>query len=122
MPQINNIRFQKFDEFNNIIFIAKPEHELESYDKMHKWYDMLTHKFPESFLPIYATTEFSTIRLRGKIQKFEANATYNIDFNIKHKKSDDGDKSFVNCYLDGVCLVAKARVIDYGDDVNLESD
>jgi hypothetical protein len=122
MPSLN-LRFQKFDKFNNVIFIANPLKESKVFNQLTKYCDKLKNADYDTFLPIYSNAEmkYATIRFRynGKV-KFEKNDVYDIDFSIKKKDRDD--KTYVNCYINTCKLVSKAPPIDEGEEIDFSDD
>ena len=122
MPSINSIRFSKYDKFNNIIFITKPD-EKENFEKLTKNYNKLRLKNYNTFLPIYASSGYASIRFKknDKITNLQNRACYDLEYTIKKKdfQKFGEDKSYVSCYLTKCRQVTKAEPIEMGEDLDL---
>lgn len=120
MPVTLTLRFQKFDDYQNAIFIASSETETETFEKVKKFAKQLEHY--ETFLPIYANEKhkYATVRTKknSKYTKMIENSVYEITFDTKKKKKDE--KTYVNCYLRSLKLLKKAELVDEGSDVEFE--
>ena len=127
MTNLKSIRFQKFDKFNNMVFIVNGENpkEVDNYNLLKKYADSLKQKY-DSFLPIYYNSEYKycTIRFfKNTNLKPELNCTYDIDFKIREKVKDDSNRAgfaqkFVNCYLEKLIFVSRKK-IDQGEEIEL---
>ena len=122
MPIIQKIRFQKYDDYNNAIFIAssKKHEEVDNYNELKSLADKLEEKQYDTFMPIYHSTEYnySTIRFKkNEKMRLSKNATYNIDYKIKKITKDK--KIYINCYIDKVKLVGKAQIEEHGEEIDL---
>ena len=115
------LRFQKVDQYKNSIFIVssnKPE-EIDAFDRLTKFHEALKNKNITTFLPIYATQDYSTIRFKPNNKfTFAEGSTYEIEFNIR-KKEYEG-KEYISCFVNKSKLVKKAQPIDYGELLTLE--
>jgi hypothetical protein len=117
------VRFQKIDQYKNSIFIVgfgtnKPE-EKESFDRLSKFYEALKNQNITTFLSIYATTDYATIRFKPNTKfNFVEDNTYELEFNIR-KKEYEG-KDYVSCFVNKSKLVKKALPVDYGELLKLE--
>ena len=97
MPSLT-LRFQKFDAYNNAIFIASStkENETETYNKLKSYYEKI---FPltDTFLPIYDSLEYNyaTIRFKKDTKHchLKENSIYIIDFELK--QSERGGKNIL---------------------------
>ena len=124
MPVTLTLRFQKFDDYQNAVFIcsSKRVEELEEFKKLTKFYTQLEEKKYDSFLPIYSNSEnkYATIRTKknSNFTKMSVNAVYEITFDTKKKKKDE--KTYINCYLRSLKLIKKAELVDEGSDVEFE--
>jgi hypothetical protein len=124
MPTILTLRFQKFDDYQNAVFIAsnKNPEELEQFKKLTKFHTQLEEKKYGSFLPIYSNPEheYATIRTlkNSKFTKMTDNSVYEIKFQTKKKTKDL--KTYVNCHLLSLRLVKRAEPVDEGSDVDFE--
>jgi hypothetical protein len=118
------LRFQKFDKFENPVFIAKKVDLPESYEKLKKYHKKLEAKEYGTFLPIFEheVYGYSTIRFykNAKFSKFVESATYKIKFEISVKEKKG--KHYVNCYIKSVKFVSSAPVMDIGEVLDLDSD
>jgi hypothetical protein len=67
MPTNSKLRFQKFDQFNNAIFICSStkDDELEDYKKLKAYYEKI-YKMSDTFLPIYDSLEYNYATIRFK--------------------------------------------------------
>ena len=130
MPSLR-LRFQKFDKYQNSIFICSStkEDEKESYDTLKKYYEKI-YETTDTFLPIYDSLEYNyvTIRFKKNITKPESfsskhirnltqNHIYQVDFTIK--KATRESKIYYNCFTTSIKLLEKAKEIDYGDEIEL---
>jgi hypothetical protein len=124
MPNISAVRFQKYDRFDNAIFIANPLREPRAFKKLSKYYGQIKDKFQDTFLPIYCSEEHKyasiCIRKSNLTRQLAENNVYNVKFALK-KRSQDG-KIYLNCFVDEIDLICKAPVYDEGDDVDLCDD
>ena len=122
MPSLKSIRFQKYDAYNNAIFIAsskKPD-EVDNYNELKSLADKLEEKQYNTFMPIYHSTEYnySTIRFKkNEKMRLSQNATYNVEYKIKKITKDN--KIYINCYIDKIKLVGKAVVQEEGEEIDL---
>ena len=123
MPKLN-LRFQKYDKFQNPVFIASKGQieEKEAYDKLKDYYDKLEEKDFGTFLPIYHSSEhnYSTIRFKKneKYNKMTVRNIYAVDFTTKQLVKDS--KIYVNCFISSLKLVCKASALDDGEELDLE--
>ena len=119
MSIVLNLRFQKLDKYKNSIFIANPKKEAESFNKLSSYYTKLKNTV-ESYIPIYATTEYATIRFKSNSKfTFEENNIYTITFTINKRANDEG-KEFISCFLSKSKLLEKAVVLDRGEILQLD--
>jgi hypothetical protein len=114
------LRFQKVDPYKNSIFIVgtnKPE-EKDGFDRLTKFHENLKNKIT-TFLPIYATPEYATIRFKPNTKfNFVEGNTYELEFNIR-KREYEG-KDYVSCFVNKSKLTKKAALVDYGELLTLE--
>jgi sulfatase maturation enzyme AslB (radical SAM superfamily) len=124
MPTTLTLRFQKFDDYQNAVFIctAKNPDELEQFQKLTKFHKQLEEKKYDSFLPIYSNPEheYATVRTvkNSRFTKMSDNSVYEIKFQTKKKNKDL--KIYVNCHLLSLKLVKKSEPLDEGSDVDFE--
>ena len=115
------LRFQKIDQYKNSIFIVgfnKPE-EKDSFDRLTKFHEALQNQNISTFLPIYATADYATIRFKPNTKfNFVEGNTYEVEFNIR-KKEYEG-KDYISCFVNKSKLIRKAQPIDYGELMQLE--
>ena len=115
------IRFQKVDQYKNSISIVgtnKPE-EKDAFDRLSKFYEALKNQNISTFLPLYSTPEYATIRFKPNTKfKFVEGTTYELEFNIR-KKVYEG-KDYVSCFVNKSKLISKAALVDYGEVMTLE--
>ena len=118
MPKLSNIKFQKLDQYDNPVFIAGEENDLENYTILKVYAKKLNSMF-EGFMPIYHNDEhkFGTIRFAKKYEfKPENNCNYDIEYSIKQKNKNL--KIYVNCHITKITFVSR-NIIDQGSDVFL---
>ena len=110
------LRFQKIDPYENSIFIVgtnKPE-EKDAFDRLSKFYEALKNQNITTFLPLYATPEYATIRFKPNAKfKFVEGNTYELEY-VLRKKAYEG-KDYVSCFVNKSKLVKKAEPVDYGE-------
>ncbi len=121
MPKLQ-LRFQKYDQFNNPVFIASKgqEDEKESYDRLKSYHKQLSEPNYGTFLPIFHSSVhgYSTIRFKSfQTKKLMKNDVYEINFKIKKIFKDN--RVFINCYVDSAKLL-RVSSVDTGEDVELE--
>ena len=106
MPVLKNIRFQKVDKYDNLIFIANKT-EKENYDDLKDKALKLENRF-ETFMPIFHSEKFnySTIRfVKNSKATVEPDCVYDIDYIIKLKNKDG--KTYVNCFINTIKFIKK---------------
>ena len=100
MPVLKNLRFNKFDKYDNPVFIASHK-EKENYDDLKNKANKLEAKNLHTFLPIYHSEKFkfATIRFVKNFQKNgdyikpQSDCVYNIDYSIKTKTKESPNAS-----------------------------
>jgi hypothetical protein len=121
MSTTMQFRFQKIDPYKNSIFIVgtnNPE-EKDSFDRITKFYDTLKNQKITTFLPLYATPDYATIRFKPNTKyKFVEGNTYELEFVIR-KKAYEG-KEYINCFVNKSKLVKKTEPVDLGELLTLE--
>ena len=121
MSTTMQLRFQKVDQYKNSIFIVgtnKPE-EKDAFDRLTKFHEALKNQNISTFLPLYSTPEYATIRFKPNTKfKFVEGNTYELEFNIR-KKTYEG-KEYVSCFVNKSKLISKAALVDYGELMTLE--
>lgn len=122
MPELK-LKFQKFDKFDNPVFICLKSDIPESYTMLEKYHKLLSKKV-KTFLPIFAHKEhqYATIRFfkHRKYKKFVDGATYVINFNIAMKKKNE--KNYINCFIQSVQFISKPEKIDEGEIMDLDAE
>ena len=115
------LRFQKIDDYKNSIFIVgtnKPE-EKDGFDRLSKFYEALKDQNTTTFLPLYATPDYATIRFKPNAKfKFVEGNVYEIEYTIR-KRLYEG-KEFISCFVNKSKLVKKAEPVNYGELLTLE--
>ena len=123
MPKIN-IKFQKFDKFQNPVFIATKENNESAYEKLVKYHKKLEKKNYDTFLPIFAHPEhsYATIRFykNRKYTDFVTGATYSITFDINMKEKNGN--TYVNCNIKKCKFKLSPKKIDFGSVLDLDLD
>ena len=121
MSTTMQLRFQKVDQYKNSIFIVgtnKPE-EKDAFHRLTKFHEALKNQNITTFLPLYSTPEYATIRFKPNTKfKFVESNTYELEFNIR-KKTYEG-KEYVSCFVNKSKLISKAALVDYGELMTLE--
>ena len=109
------LRYQKNDKFNYPVFIANAKKETDAYTKLKRMHKKLTSMDLKTYLPVYSTSKYATMRLNKKNhQEFQEQATYKLVFTIKKSVSDD-ERTFANIYL--VSSELKASAPSLGEDI-----
>ena len=119
MSTTMQLRFQKVDPYNHSIFIASKNRDDEevAYTKLSKFHETLTNSDITTFLPIYSTSKYATIRFKRNCKfTFEEGGIYSLEFTIR--KSDYENKKYVSCFVNNSTLVARA--VDYGEVMSLD--
>jgi len=119
MSTTMQLRFQKVDPYNNSIFIASKNREDEdvAYTKLSKFHENLTNSDVTTFLPIYSTSKYATIRFKRNPKfTFEEGCIYSLEFTVR--KSEYEGKKYVAVFVNNSTLVAKA--VDYGEVMSLD--
>ncbi len=112
------IRFQKADQYSNNIFIVGKEEKEENYNTLTGYSDKLKTMGLTTFLPIYSSDKFATIRFKNnKKFRFVEGNTYALTFEIRKKLHNE--KEFVSCYVLNSKLDSVAPPVDYGDVLEL---
>ena len=107
------IRFQKEDQYGNAIFIASLE-EKDGYETITGFYESLKKMELTTFLPIYSTPTFATIRFKPNRKfKFVEHNTYALTFEVR--KKNHKDKDYISCYILNSKLDSVAEPRDYGE-------
>ena len=125
MSSLQGIRFQKFDKYDNPVFIANSEKEEKLFKQLKKHEKKLKNLNINTFLPIYSNDEkqYATIRFKNtfktkeilKALQMKHNDSFNILFSVKQKEHNG--KSYINCFIDSILLRERAPEIDYGKDI-----
>ena len=117
-----NLRYKKQGLYNDEIFIvsSKYDDERESFEKLKKAEGKLEEMDLGTFLPVYSNDELGYATIRFKFYKgiklVERNV-YSVKFVVK--KSTRGDKSYINCFINGITLSKKATPQDEGEILDL---
>jgi hypothetical protein len=101
------LRYQKKDRYENPVFIANARTEKESYAKLKEIHTKLVAMDVGTYLPVYSTNKYATMRLNSRNAKFDEKATYMLTVNIKKVTAKDG-RSFINVYLNDHELISPA--------------
>ena len=122
MSKTLTIRFQKFDKFNNPIFCCNKENpeEKETFDTLKKWYNKLDDKCFGTFLPVYSTNKFASIRFKSnnKHNHMVERNVYKVVFNMRITERDG--KTYVNCYIENLKLEKRGEPADMGKILDLD--
>ena len=121
------LRFQKLDPYGNQVFIVSSdnEDEVESYNVLLKYYLKLQSLGFGTFLPIYVNEyyQFATIRFKKNYtapRVVKPNNVYEVSFMVKKIERGEPKKSFINCFITKMKLLAKAPQVDLGEDVDFD--
>ena len=123
MSSIQNLRFQKYDLYQNPIFIASGDREAESlnFNELKTIYDKLVQKDFGTFLPIFHSDIYNYVTIRGNKNlnhpKLLVNATYDIKYMLRTVEKDG--KTYVNVHISKFKLVKKAPRMDMGVELEL---
>lgn len=130
--QLMKLRFQKYDKYDNPIFIASSKKNIESenFHILKEYAEKLEEKDYGTYLPIYHSElyNYTTIRFKknarsgsdSKLSKHRdliPNAKYNVNYRIKTVAKDS--KIYVNCILEKIKMIENAPVVDDGEDLDL---
>jgi hypothetical protein len=120
MSTVMQLKFQKTDQFSNSIFIVsnKPE-DKNAFDRLTVFANILTSQNLSTFLPIYATKDYASIRFKKDDKfKFNQGSVYELEYVIR-KKEHEG-KEYVSCFINKSKLVKKGQTVDHGEILKLE--
>jgi hypothetical protein len=110
------VRYQKVDQYKNLIFIAKsnlPE-ELDAFNRITKFHENYKTAF-KSFLPMYATETYASLRFKPNSKiNFIDNCTYELEFTVRKNTNADG-REFINLYINKSKLIKKSSPTDFGE-------
>lgn len=112
-----HLTFQKYDKYDNGIFISRPSDE--SYEDLKDLNDKLKNYNSEVSNPIYINDEYEFITLRtvkDKLFVFQEKSIYNVTIKLTHKKIDE--KQYINAILIRSRLTKK-YIQDHGTDIVL---
>ena len=117
MPELNNIRFLKNDDYGSRVFIANSQKEPDTFAKLKEIYTKLKKTYPDQFLPVFCNEKHKYATIKFKINDtFEKNDVYELDFVVKKKAIDD--KIYINCFLNKSILKSKALPTDDGEELD----
>jgi hypothetical protein len=114
MPELKNIRFQKYDKYGNIIFITNDK-EVELYKGLKKRAKHLSTAYPDSFLPIYYSPVHKYVTLRcSRFNSIEMvnGGIYDLRYTVMSKNKDV--KTYITCYIEDIKHVDTIQ-IDRGE-------
>ena len=106
MPSVLELKYQKLDQFQNLIFISHKD-DID-YDKLLGYYQKLKKMDIMTNLPIYYNEKYGYITIRFyKNNNFKPNEgyKYNVDFTVNKKMKND--KYYVNCYIKDMKFMSK---------------
>jgi hypothetical protein len=118
MPTLN-IQFSKFDQYGNSVFVVQEDDPgKKSFEMLTKYHKKLDKQY-STFLPIYATSEYASIRFKKnpKYSKMIPRNIYQVTFVVKRKTTDE--KHYINCFLRKLKLISRAPDLDLGEDLDL---
>jgi hypothetical protein len=125
MSKTLTLRFQKEDQYDNMIFVASNESSNEgmrdAFAVLENYYKKLTCMIDlSSFLPIYCKDNYASIRFKKnyKHKNFIPNSVYDIDFEVRIVNRNN--VKYCNCFITHTKLVKKATVIDRGELLTLD--
>ena len=104
------IRYQKTDQYKNLIFIAKSDvpDELETFKRLTNFHNTYKDKIT-TFLPMYATSSYATMRCKPNPNfQFQEGSVYQLDFAVRKKSHDE--KEYVNIFINKSKLIRKSNV------------
>tara|TARA_R110000851_G_scaffold303530_3_gene461161 strand:- start:1179 stop:1520 length:342 start_codon:yes stop_codon:yes gene_type:complete len=111
------IKFQKEDQYGNSIFVATLA-DADVYTTLNGFHMTLKKMELSTFLPIYSTPEFATIRFKPNRKfKFVEHNTYVLTLEVR--KKNHKEKDYVSCYILDSKLSKVATPVDYGDVLEL---
>ena len=121
MSITSNLRYLRTDDFASEIFIVSPKYELEvpGYEKLKQIAIKIEDLKLGTFSPVYHNEGHKNCTIRFKFYKgmklVERNI-YTVEFLVK--KSERGDKKYVNCFINTISLHTRAKPVDQGEIMN----
>jgi hypothetical protein len=116
------IRFQKLDSYSNIVFIASnrspDESEVKAFKKLKSIYKKLKKAYPESYLPVYYSSETDCATLKFKnfsYLKPGLHDVYDIDFKLLVTQRDDNN--YLRVAINSIEFVRKGVIL--GDEIDI---
>ena len=112
-----NLRYQKKDRYGSEIFIVsnKYDEEVDGFDKLKTLVSKIEELKLNTFNPVYFNEDLNYCTMRFKfyrgIRLYERNI-YQVTFVIKQSERDN--RQFVNCYINGIKIIKKAKPVDSG--------
>ncbi len=98
---LKNIKFFKFDKFDNPVFIANNTKDPENFKILKDVYDKVKLIGIDTFLPLYynETYDYMTVMFKSNTSKssFSNDYLFNITFELRVLKKDQ--KKFINCVI-----------------------
>ena len=118
MSKLSNIKFQKFDDFKNPVFICSPREESENYYTLEKIANNITKKHPDIFSPVYHSQEHLYCSIRFKknsaFKQPQEHCFYDIEYKIMKKQKDDKTSSSYSTrdnQREGDSVEVRARIL-----------
>ena len=112
------LKFQKIDNYDNSIFVVSNTPENKNvFDRLTVFADILKSQNLSTFLPIYATKDYASIRFKKDNKfKFSQGSVYELEYVVR-KKEHEG-KEYVSCFINKSKLVRKGENV-YGSIIKL---
>lgn len=121
MSKTLSLRFQKMDKYDNPVFCASDKNpdEKKTFDTLSSYHASLQSKDLGTFLPIYSSCDFASIRFKKnqKHNNFHERNVYEIVFTIRSVTRDS--KTYINCFIDSAKLTKRAIPLDLGTVLDL---
>jgi hypothetical protein len=110
------VRFQKKDQYDNLIFIASgkssDQSEVRAFNRLKKIHSGLKKQYPDSYLPVYYNSDTgytATLKFKDWSNlKPTQHSVYKIKFNILSTKKDEND--YLRVGVDEIKFVRKATL------------
>ena len=126
MPTVT-LRFQKCDEYNNVIFIANSKTEEKEFKSLKKIHIKLEKIHGDIFLPIYThgKYQYSTLRIQKitQLPKLNVDDVCKISYEIRKKNREQG--VLIYWKLNKFELISSAAIddlIEFSNDDDVEQE
>jgi len=99
--------------------LCRTRQRINAFDRLTMFTDILKSQNLSTFLAIYATKDYASIRFKKDNKfKFSQGSVYELEYVIR-KKEHEG-KEYVSCYINKSKLVKKGEPANYGEFMKLD--